>query len=228
MSDSMKEYFQNEYHRDTVYIPNGVNLPELREADIITKKYGLKKYSYILFLARIVPEKGLHYLIEAYSQLDTDIKLVIAGASSHSDDYVDQIKKMAANDNRILFTGFVQGDEIGELYSNCCTYILPSDVEGMPLSLLEAMSYGCQCIISDIAENVELAGENALKFAHGNVIDLKEKLSGVLDKQKRDGIIPVIPDILRDKHEWNQICDLYLKQYNELCKEDKKQTILQQ
>jgi glycosyltransferase involved in cell wall biosynthesis len=222
MSKSMQEYFLKEYQRDTVYIANGVNLPEVIEANVITLKYGLTKHSYLLFLARIVPEKGLHYLIEAYSKIKTDIRLVIAGAGSHTDDYVDKIKKMAGNDDRILMTGFVQGEEIKELYSNCCVYILPSDVEGMPLSLLEAMSYGCTCIISDIPENIELAGDNATSFIHGDVKDLRDKLSNLLEKQVREGVHFAIPDILTHKHDWNQICNLYLTEYHKLCEKSKK------
>ena len=90
-----------------------------------------------MFLARIVPEKGLHYLIDAFMQTDTDKKLVIAGGVSHSSEYAKQIHDMA-KDDRIIFTGFVEGDELWELYYNCRIYVLPSDIEGMPISLLEA------------------------------------------------------------------------------------------
>ena len=99
------------------------------------------KDGYFLFLARIVPEKGLHYLIEAFSELETDKKLVIAGGSSQAMDYMERIHRMAAEDERILMTDFVQGQVLEELYANAYAFVLPSDVEGMALTLLEAMSY---------------------------------------------------------------------------------------
>lgn len=163
LSENMQAYFKDRYNRDSVLIPNGVMKPEIKGERLIKEKWGLTKDSYILFLARIVPEKGLHYLLDAFRQIDTDKRLVIAGGSSHTNDYVEEIKKKAAEDSRVLMTGFVQGELLEELYSNAYIYVLPSDVEGMPISLLEAMSYGNCCLISDIAENMEViqnAGES--------------------------------------------------------------------
>ena len=153
LSKNVEEYFLDAYNRKTNFIPNGINKPTRKNAKIIKEKYGLEKDSYILFLARIVPEKGLHYLIEAYKKLNTDKKLVIAGGASHTNKYLEEIRKMANINKNIIMTGFVQGEELDELYSNCNIYCLPSDVEGMPISLLEAMSYGCRCLVSNIEEN---------------------------------------------------------------------------
>ena len=125
LSKGVQDYFQNEYNRKTVYIPNGVNKPEIKPADLIAKKYGLQKNSFVLFLARLVPEKGLQYLIEAFKQTETNKKLVIAGGSSDSDDFMRQMKDMAAGDSRIIFTGFVQGQILDELYSNCLYILSP-------------------------------------------------------------------------------------------------------
>lgn len=176
LSKNVQTYFKDTYGRDTRYIPNGVNQPEIREAKIITEKYGLHKDDYILFLARLVPEKGLHYLLEAFKQVKTDKKLVIAGGTSHSNEYVEKIQHMAAEDDRVIMTGFVQGRLLEELYSNCYLYVLPSDVEGMPISLLEAMSYGCRCLVSDIDENVEVVYENCSKFKKSDLKSLKIEL----------------------------------------------------
>ena len=113
---------------------NGVNRPQMREASLITDKFGLKKDSYILFLGRLVPEKGIRYLIEAFKNVKTDKKLVIAGGSSDTDSFMEELKDLAKGDDRILFTGFVQGAMLDELYSNAYIYTLPSDLEGMPLT----------------------------------------------------------------------------------------------
>ena len=181
LSENVRGYFSEKYGRDTHFIPNAVNTPEKREPQIITDKYGLAGGDYILFLARIVPEKGLHYLLEAFRDIDTGKKLVVAGGTSHSDEYVTQIKEQAAADSRVIMTGFVQGDELTELYSNCALYVLPSDIEGMPLTLLEAMSFGRRCLTSDIPENTAVSDSFAASFAKSDVADLRAKLRGLLD-----------------------------------------------
>ena len=201
LSKGIQKYFKDTYDRDTVFIPNGVNKPTIREANIIKQKYGLVKDNYILFLARIVPEKGLHYLIEAFKQVKTDKKLVIAGGASHTNDYLEKIKKMASEDDRIIMTGFVQGQELEELYSNCYLYCLPSDVEGMPLSLLEAMSYGCNCLVSNIEENIQLGKEDIYYFEKSNISNLKLRLEELIlnnEKLKRKQY-----DL--KNYDWNQI-----------------------
>lgn len=176
LSRGMQEYFVYTYGRKTHFIPNGVTKPIIRPAKVIRKKYGLFKNSYICYLGRLTEEKCIHYLIKAYIQLDTDKKLVIAGGSSDSDEYVKKLKKMASGDDRIIFTGFVQGNTLEELYSNAYVYVLPSKLEGMPLSLLEAMSYSNCCIVSDIAECADVIEDKGIIFKNGNASDLFVKL----------------------------------------------------
>ena len=118
LSKGVQDYFKETYGRETHFIPNGVNRPQIREASLITDKFGLKKDSYTLFLGRLVPEKGIRYLVEAFKNVKTDKKLVIAGGSSDTDSFMEELKELAKDDNRILFTGFVQGAMLDELYSN--------------------------------------------------------------------------------------------------------------
>ena len=224
LSQNVQTYFQNTYHRQTQYIPNGITIPELRPADRITKEYGLYPEKYLLFLARIVPEKGLHYLIDAYRELDTDMPLVIAGGSSHTEEYMEEITKKAAMDTRIVMTGFIQGKRLEELYSNCYLYVLPSDIEGMPLSLLEAMSYGRMCLCSDIAENKETAGEQANYFKHSDVADLRKQLELLLENtEKKETITNVCYTMektdarkkyVAEHFDWNEVVDKTVKLYN--------------
>lgn len=181
LSRNLQEYFLTVYGRKTHYIPNGVSRPAICTAQEIREKYGLEKDGYLLFLARLVPEKGLHYLIDAYKRIPTDKKLVIAGGSSHSFDYMKQIQETAAGDKRIIMTNFVQGKVLEELYSNAYLFVLPSDVEGMALTLLEAMSYGNCCVVSDIPENLEVVEDKAVTFKKGNVEDLRERLVFLLE-----------------------------------------------
>lgn len=181
LSNSAKVYFKETYNRDTVVIPNGVNSVEAIPANTIKTKYNLEKDSFILFLGRIVPEKGITYLIDAFSKVQTQKKLVISGGSSDSEDFFNSVRSRGASDKRIIFTGFVQGQELAELYSNAYLYVLPSDLEGMPLSLLEAMSYGNCCLTSDIAECTEVTEDKAFYFKKSNVQELICKLQYLCD-----------------------------------------------
>lgn len=181
LSKGVQDYFEKEYGRKTVFIPNGVNRPKIQEAELITEKYGLEKDSYILFLGRLVPEKGIRYLVEAFKNVKTDKKLVIAGGSSDTDSFMNELKDLAKDDDRIIFTGFVQGQILKELYSNAYVYTLPSDLEGMPLSLLEAMSYGNCCLVSNIPECTEVVEDKALVFKKSDVNDLLTKIQKACD-----------------------------------------------
>lgn len=214
LSKGVKEYFQETYGRNTHFIPNGVNKPEIREAELITEKYGLTKDSYILFLGRLVPEKGIRYLIEAFQNVDTDKKLVIAGGSSDTDEFSQELKKLAEDDPRIIFTGFVQGRMLEELYSNAYIYTLPSDLEGMPLSLLEAMSYGNCCLTSDIAECTEVVEDKSLAFKKSDVKDLKEKLQNAcVNKDIVQNMKNQAREFICQKYDWDGVVDKTMQLY---------------
>ena len=214
LSKGVQEYFEKVYDRKTEFIPNGVNEAIKQEADVIKKKWGLEKEGYILFLGRIVPEKGEKYLIEAFKRVKTDKKLVIAGGSSDTDEFMKELKKMAHGDDRIIFVGFVQGKTFEEIYSNAYVYCLPSDLEGMPLSLLEAMSYGNCCVVSNIPECAEVVEDKAVIFEKGNVIDLKNKLQLLCDnndivlKYKKEAA-----EFILEKYGWNDVVERTLQVY---------------
>lgn len=217
LSRNVQQYFMDTYGRKTEFIPNGVNLPKLVEAKEITEKWGLEKDGYILFLARIVPEKGVHYLLEAFSQIKTDKKLVIAGGSSHSSEYVQQIKDMAKGDDRVIFTHFVQGRQLEELFSNAYLFVLPSDVEGMAISLLEAMSYGNCCLVSDIPENAEVVEGYAELFAHGKAEDLKQKLESLLEHPERAETYRAKSQrFICEKYNWDHVVEQTISLYEKL------------
>ena len=216
LSKGVQKYFKDTYGRETNFIPNGVEKPIIKEENIIKEKFGLEKDNYILFLARIVPEKGLHYLIDAFKQIKTDKKLVIAGGASHTNDYLEEIKKKASEDDRIIMTGFVQGEELEELFSNCYLYCLPSDIEGMPISLLEAMSYGKNCLVSNIEENVQVCENYADTFEKSNVDDLKEKLEECLNKKENERKnSKKISDYVLNKYNWDDVVEKTEKLYKE-------------
>lgn len=206
LSKSVQQYFRDTYGRETVFIPNGVNRPERVDADIIKAKWNLEKDNYVLYLGRVVPEKGIQYLIQAFKNISTDKKLVIAGGASDTNDFLSELQSDSVDDERIIFTGFVQGRELEALYSNAYVYVLPSDLEGMPLSLLEAMSYGNCCLVSDIDECAEVVENRAVIFKKGNVSDLTEKLQMLCEKVEvvQEYRTPVT-DFICEKYSWNEI-----------------------
>ena len=221
LSKEIQKYFKKEYNRDTVFIPNGVTRPEKREADLIVQKFGLQKNFYILYVGRIVPEKGEHYLIQAFKEVATDKKLVIAGGASDSDEYMKSLKDLASDDKRILFTGFVQGKLLEELYSNAYVYVLPSDLEGMPLSLLEAMSYGNCCLTSDIQECTQVVENHGISFKKGDILDLKDHLQNLCDHQEIVAEYKkAASDYICRKYDWDAVVQqtlmLYLQKEEDL------------
>ena len=214
LSQSAEEYFLQKYQRQTVRIPNGCSRSEELPPNNIRKRFGLERDSYLLFVGRFVPEKGVHHLIEAFLHLKTDKKLVIAGVSSDSDDYVRHLYNLAEGEERILFTGFVEGSLLEELYSNCYLYLLPSSLEGMPLTLLEAMSHGACCVTSDIPECQEVIGESGCCVEVGQGSELRDCLQQLCDK-------PILVEEFRRKararstqlESWDTVTEQTLNQY---------------
>lgn len=165
-------------------------------------------------MGRLVPEKGLRYLIEAFKQVDTEKKLVIAGGSSDTDEFTKELKELARDDSRVIFTGFVQGKELDELYSNAYVYTLPSDLEGMPLSLLEAMSYGNCCLVSDIDECASVVEDKAFVFKKSDVVDLRSKLQKACDdKEQVQKYKDEAADYICQKYNWDDVTERTVKLY---------------
>ncbi len=219
LSESAREYFKQNYNRDTVLIHNGIDKPNKKEADEITKIYGLSKDEYICIVSRLTAEKGVHYLIDAYNSIKTNKKLVIAGDTSDTDEYVKMIKQKASGNPDIIFTGFISGDVLTEIYSNAYVVTLPSDIEGMSLSLLEALAYGNAVLCSDIPENTLVTESKAMHFKKSNVEDLAEKLQAMCDDEK---IVKELKNGAREfilsKYNWNDVADSTYNLYKKVMK----------
>ncbi len=206
LSESAKAYFKETYNRETVLINNGIDKPTIKQANKITELYGLSSGEYICTVSRLTAEKGLHYLIEAYNNIKTDKKLVIAGDTSDTDEYVAHLKQMAADNPNIIFTGFISGDLLKEIYSNAYIVAVPSDIEGMSLSLLEALAYGNAVLCSDIPENTLVTEDKAIHFKKSNVSDLTEKLQILCDDEKEVEKIKVgVADFILSKYNWSDV-----------------------
>lgn len=216
LSKNMELYFKEEYGRKIHVISNGIMPMERKNVELIREKWRLEKEEYILYLGRIVPEKKVHELIQAFSALDTTKKLVIAGGSSNTESYFNQIKEQAKKEDRIIFTNFVEGDILRELYSNAYIYVLPSEVEGMPLSLLEAMSFGNCCLVSNIPECVEVVKEQGVIFEQGNLTDLKQKLSWLLSHPDEvQGMRETSRDFVCKTYNWDQVVEMTQELYKD-------------
>lgn len=202
LSDTILQYFSTEYGKEAVKIENGINTKEPKPADIIVDKFGLETNSYFLALGRIVEEKGFHYLIEAYKNLDTDIKLVIAGAITSSE-YCQQLIAASRDCPNIIFADFADGDTKRELFSNCFAYIIPSDLEGMSISLLEALGYGCKVIASDIDDNRNICDDKISFFAHGNaesLFNVMKTVNPLSAEEKKEQM-----KFIQDNYNWKNI-----------------------
>ena len=217
LSQSAYDYFKEVYNRDAVIINNGIEEPVKKKAHKITELYGLCENDYICIISRLTAEKGVHYLIDAYNDMKTDKKLVIAGDTSDTDEYVELLKTKANGNPNIIFTGFISGDVIEEMYTNAYVVALPSDLEGMSLSLLEALSYGRAVLCSDIPENTAVAEQKAMYFKKGDIKDLKEKLQLLCDNEQlvnelKDGT----DEFILAKYNWNDVAKQTISLYEKV------------
>ncbi len=207
VSKALQEYFRNRYKVETAVIPNGTNPAVMRPPNKI-RKYGLDRHRYVLFVGRLVPEKGCHMLLEAFTGLKTDAQLVMAGGSSFSDGYVDSLMRIRNGDERIHMLGYVYGDLLEELFSNAYLIVQPSFLEGFSISLVEAMSHGKAILASDIPENIEVIEDCGMTFRTQDVDDLREKLQLLLDDPPAvERIASRCGAHARDRFSWSKIVE---------------------
>lgn len=225
ISDVIRNLIKEKYGRtkNVHLIYNGVSEPEVCDYPEYFEELGIRKGRYILGMCRFVPEKNLHHLVEAFGRIkneelkskdggDDDIKLVLAGDTDFEDDYSRGLKEMARK-NGVVLTGFVKGRKLHSLLTNCMCYCLPSSHEGLPIALLEAMSYGVKVIVSDIPANLEVGLDKDDYFPVGNVDELAKKLKEVIIRE------PQHIDYDMAKYDWDKIakevrgvyCNLELK-----------------
>ena len=215
VSKVLQSYYETRYGSSVVYIPNGVEMAVRRPPYLLRQEYGLTGDDYILFASRLVPEKGCHYLLEAYSKLDSSIKLVIAGEGVHTEDYVASLKEMARPG--VIFTGYLSGELLAELFSNAYLYVLPSEMEGLSLSLLEAMSYELCVLSSDIPENREVIQDHGFTFRSGDANSLAQVLDHLLHEEDLVRKYRVKARArVQEEYNWDNITDLTDQLYQSL------------
>lgn len=207
ISDVIRNLIKRKYNRTSHVhlIYNGVSQPEICDYPEYFKELGIEKGKYILGMCRFVPEKNLHHLVEAFTKIKSrnkaeNIKLVLAGDTDFEDDYSRNLKEMARK-NGVVLTGFIKGKKLHSLLTNCLCYCLPSSHEGLPIALLEAMSYGVKVIVSDIPANKEVGLPESDYFPVGNVDALTEKLKTVVNQPLQH------IDYDMKKYDWEKIAD---------------------
>jgi glycosyltransferase involved in cell wall biosynthesis len=199
----LQKHYQARHGAETSYVPNGGVLRERRSPEKIFD-WGLEPGRYILFLGRFSPEKGCHLLVEAYEQLETDVKLVMAGASSYCDDYSRRLQTHAGE--RIKMLDWVSGEALDELLTNAMVFVLPSDLEGLSLALLDAMGAGLCVLSSDVAENREAVDDAGFTFRRGDVGDLAERLRFLIaNPAVREAAGQAAKRRVREHYQWAQI-----------------------
>lgn len=219
ISDDIKRKFR----RTAFVIPNGVEVPIPAETEDVLKRFGLQKERFVLAVGRFVPEKGFDYLIDAFIQLQVpnqkpqigDWKLVMVGNADHENRYSRDLKEKAGKNSNIILTGFLTGIALQELYSHAGLFVIPSYYEGLPIVLLEAMSYGLSCIASDIPANKNVELSNDRFFKAGDVNALAAKIRELIDKPLTKEETGKMRDIIAEKYNWTKIADETLKVYKQ-------------
>lgn len=212
ISNVIKNLIAQKYNRTNQVhlIYNGVPQPQICEYPEYFKELEIEKRKYILGMCRFVPEKNLHHLMEAFSKIDTkDFKLVLAGDTDFEDEYSRSLKQMA-KEKGIILTGFVKGKKLHSLLSNARVFVLPSSHEGLPIALLEAMSYNLPVIVSDIPANKEVGLPSDAYFPTGNISSLQNKLQKILS-------FPYSTvQYNMEKYNWDKIAEEVIKVYKEV------------
>jgi len=207
VSKVQKHYYEKKFGKEVVYIPNGVS-PVQWQAPRWILEQNLEPNRYILFAARLVEEKGAHFLIRAFRNIETTIKLVIAGDAAHAEKYKSILKEEAGDDPRIIFAGFVTGEPLAELFSNAYLFCLPSTLEGLPVALLDAMNYGNCCLSSDIPENLEALEDYGYTFKNRDWKDLQRVLQDlIVNPSKVEAMKPAAMEHVRKNYSWDRVTD---------------------
>ena len=207
ISNVIKNLIARKYGRtkNVHLIYNGVSEPEICDNPEYFEELGIEKGKYILGMCRFVPEKNLHHLVEAFRKLgvrsqELGVKLVLAGDTDFEDSYSLGLKEMARK-NGVVLTGFIKGRKLHSLLTNCRCYCLPSSHEGLPIALLEAMSYGVNVVVSDIPANLEVGLPKEDYFHCGDVDELADKLGKIIEQPLQH------IDYDMSKYDWDKIAD---------------------
>lgn len=214
---NISEDIDNKYGKVSVIIPNGVEIQKPADTEEVLKKFNLRRQEYILSVGRFVPEKGFDDLMEAFSQARLDQKkLVIVGEADHDDRYSCALRSYASKNEHIVLTGFLNGQPLHELYSHAGLFVLPSYYEGLPIVLLEAMSYGLSCIASDIPANRNIEMDKERFFSAGDINQLKNKMTKFVNQPWTEDCRRGQIEMISQNYDWKKIAECTMSVYSKL------------
>jgi len=219
ISEVIRKTIKIRCQRDSHLIYNGVYVKSKTSKTTYIDSFGLVSGSYILSVARFVPEKGFHDLIEAYNYSGLTCKLVLAGDADYEDDYSRSLKKMAAENPNIILTGYITGDELHQIYSHAGLFVLPSYHEGLSFALIEALSYGLITLVSDIPANLEIDIDSNYYFRCKDVQHLKDKLIQLWHSDFTNDDREQLINLVRNKYNWQQIAAQTIEVYRTALKD---------
>jgi glycosyltransferase involved in cell wall biosynthesis len=228
VSRALQAHFEEKYGRPVHYIPNGVNIPLLAPARLIAEQYGLRGQDYVLYLGRLVPEKRIDSLIEAFCRTSSPLRLVIAGDDEDALGHTRYLQEQVAGDRRVLFTGTVGGQLKEELLSNALFYATASSVEGLPIAVLEAMAHGRCCLASDIPPHREIIepGRDGLLFVPGSSDTLAGALEDLFARSSdyRQALGQEARRQVEARYSWDRVVDAMERCYYSLLASDRVRT----
>ena len=205
VSQTLQRHYREAHGMEPLYVPNGGVLRERRQPKKILE-WGLEPGQYVLFLGRFSPEKGCHLLVEAFEQIETDVKLVMAGAASYSDDYGRELRSHASD--RIRMLDWVAGETLDELLTNAMMFVLPSDLEGLSLALLDAMGAGLCVLTSDVPENREVVDGAGFTFQRGSAADLADRLRFLIaNPAVREAAGRTAKRRIEEQYQWQKVAE---------------------
>jgi alpha-maltose-1-phosphate synthase len=213
ISEVIAGNIRKHYRREPNLIYNGVEVQAISDRHDFLSNLGVRPGRYVLSVARFVPEKGLHDLIAAFEAMDQDCHLVIAGDADHETSYSRKLREMAAKDERIVLTGYITGENLRQVFSHASLFVLPSYHEGLPIALLEAMSFGLPALISDIPAHLGVGLEKERYFACGKVEHLRERMRALLAKDLTPTEKETLKNEVREKYDWSRIADQTIEVY---------------
>jgi glycosyltransferase involved in cell wall biosynthesis len=208
-----KEYFEKKFRRNYFFIPYGAEVKEPSDNLSVLEKFNVSPGEYFLFVGRFIPDKGVHLLIEAFQKIKTNKKLLLIGGSPNPGDYEKNIRN--TSDTRIIFPGYIYGDDTNTLIKNAYAYIQPSLIEGLSPVILTVMGLGTPLVCSDIIENTYITGDNATHFKSGDANSLAEKINNVINNPERikkladKGKIDILA-----RFNWDSITNQYINLFN--------------
>ena len=217
VSKALQEYYKHRHGVATTYIPNGVE-PVARRPPNRIRPFGLSGRDYFLFVGRLVPEKRVEDLIEAYSRQALTSKLVIVGDSAGTEDYAAGLRDKAGGRASVIFTGYQYGETLQELYSNARAFVAPSELEGLPLTLLEAMSFGLPCIASDIPPHREVVeATDGFLYPLAQVAELARQMVEVdgMSEKELCRVGNRAQELLESHYSWDKVADQIDRLYQE-------------